>query len=81
MNSQNWNKFDEIHKQFEQIGGADGFIKAVKQEGLSGKFNLKKKSKLYSNAEELASAMETMREEVNKLGERNLLNLKTALKS
>lgn len=80
MDLQNWNKFDEIHKQFEQIGGADGFVEAVKQEGLSGKFNLKE-SKLYSNAEELTCVMETMLEEADKLGESNLLNLKTALKS
>lgn len=75
MEPQNWNEFDEIHKQFEQIGGADGFVEAVKQEGLVQPIMPGQ------TTEELTCAMETMREEVDKLGERNLLNLKTALKS
>lgn len=73
MDSQNWNKFDEIHKQFEQIGGADGFVEAVKQEGLVQPIMPGQ------TAEELTCAMETMREEADKLGERNHANLKNAL--
>lgn len=69
MDSQNWNRFDEIHKQFEQIGGADGLIEAVKQEGLA------KPIKPGQTAEELTCAMETMGEETNKMLERkNALN-------
>ena len=73
MDSQNWNKFYEIHKQFEQMGGADGFIKAVKQEGLAQPIMPGQ------TVEELTCAMETMREEADKLGERNCANLKNAL--
>ena len=73
MNSQNWNKFDEIHKQFEQIGGADGFVEAVKQEGLVQPIMPGQ------TAEELTCTMKTMREETNKLRERNYANLKNTL--
>lgn len=74
MDSQNWNKFDEIHKQFEQMGGADGFIKAVKREGLVQPIMPGQ------TAEELTCTMKTMREEeADKLGERNHANLKNTL--
>lgn len=75
MDSQNWNKFDKIHKQFEQMGGADGLIEAVKQEGLVRPIIPGQ------TTEELTCAMETMREEADKLGERNHANLKNTLNS
>jgi len=73
MDSQNWNRFEEIHKQFEQQGGADGFVAGIKQEGLAQPIELGQ------TAEELTCAVETLREEADKLGERNCANLKTAL--
>jgi len=75
MNTQNWNRFDEIHKEFEKTGGADGFIATVKQEGLVQKITPGQ------TVEELTCAMETMREEADKLGERNHANLKKTLKN
>lgn len=75
MDLQNWNRFEEIHKQFEQQGGADGFIAGIKREGLAQPIAPGQ------TAEELTCAMETMRDEVNKLGERNHANLKKTLNS
>ena len=69
MDPQNWNRFDEIHKRFEQMGGADGLIEAVKLEGLA------KPIEPGQTAEEVTRTMETMQEETNKLCERkNALN-------
>lgn len=42
MNTQNWNRFEEIHKEFEKVGGADGFIAEIKREGLVQKLLLDK---------------------------------------
>nr|DAR80739.1 MAG TPA: hypothetical protein [Caudoviricetes sp.] len=73
MNTQNWNRFEEIHKEFEKVGGADGFIAEIKQEGLTHRIEPGQ------TAEELTCAMETMKEEADKLGERNHDNLKKVL--